>query len=100
MMRVVDWSNDAARDFDDAIEFITTESDVAAMLVANRILTAVDLLAEIPTGRRGRVGGTYEKPVQKTPYIVAYSLTNTSVTILRIIHSARDWPQDQWPDDA
>ena len=66
-------------------------------------MKAVSNLGEIPTGRPGRVVGTYEKVVARTPYIVAYSLQQTSddedtLTVLRVIHGARDWPQGGWPD--
>jgi plasmid stabilization system protein ParE len=50
------------------------------------------------------MSNTYEKVVIGSPYIVAYSLgTHTHgtsiVTILRLIHGARDWTADRWPDE-
>jgi plasmid stabilization system protein ParE len=53
------------------------------------------------TGRPGRVGGTYEKPVTRLPYIIAYAIDlvagRETVVILRVIHGARDWQLDEWP---
>jgi plasmid stabilization system protein ParE len=54
------------------------------------------------TGRKGRVGGTYEKPVPRLPYIMAYALStladgSEAVVILRVIHGVRNWPEDEWP---
>lgn len=64
---------------------------------------AVDRLAAMPTGRKGRVSGTYEKPVSGLPYIIAYALGDEpkgheTVTILRIVHNARNWPEESCPE--
>jgi toxin ParE1/3/4 len=54
------------------------------------------------TGRIGRVSGTYEKVVGGLPYVIAYAITDRAgreaVTILRVIHGARDWPDEDWPE--
>jgi toxin ParE1/3/4 len=96
-MRAVYWSNDALDELDRAIAYIAKESPRAAMLVVDRIAASVDLPAQYPSGRPGRVTGTYEKPVQRTPYILSYAISETRLTILRVIHGSRDWPQDAWP---
>jgi addiction module RelE/StbE family toxin len=96
-MRNVEWSSDALADFDDIVSYINNENPVAASKMADRILNAIDNLADFPTGHQGRVVGTYEKLVQKTAYIVAYSIGDRAVYILRIIHGARDWPEGEWP---
>lgn len=100
MTRRIEWSAEAGRDFVNAMGYIALENEAASRRVAFRILTAIDHLGDQPTGRPGRVKGTYEKVVQKTSYIIAYSLTATSVNIVRIIHAARDWPDDGWPTEA
>jgi toxin ParE1/3/4 len=52
------------------------------------------LLAKNPEmGRPGRVPGTRELVVPKTPFIVPYRLVGNTVQILRIFHSARRWPE-------
>ncbi len=55
------------------------------------------------TGRRGRVDGTYEKSIAGLPYIMAYVLARQGdrevVSILRVIHTARNWPDEKWPAD-
>ena len=54
------------------------------------------------TGRPGRVAGSYEKRVTRLPYVAAYAVTDRAeleiVSVLRVIHTARDWPDDQWPE--
>ena len=59
-------------------------------------------LGEMATGRPGRRSGTYEKVVTRLPYILAYALRpdpdlGESVVILRVVHTARDWPGDGGP---
>lgn len=98
-MRQVVWSTDALDDLDAVIEYIAFDSPKSASLVVDRIEAAADLLAEVPAGRPGRVAGTYEKLVLRTPYIMTYRLTDTALTIVRIIHASRDWPDNEWPGE-
>jgi toxin ParE1/3/4 len=99
-MRAVEWSAEALDDFDCQINFIALSSKKNATLVADRIEKAIALLQFAPTGRFGRIEGTYEKPVSKTSHIIAYHVTtNGSIAIARIIHAARDWPPGNWPEE-
>jgi toxin ParE1/3/4 len=43
-------------------------------------------------GRNGRIGGTRELVLAPLPYIVVYRVTTDSVEIIRIYHSAQNWP--------
>nr|WP_312884402.1 type II toxin-antitoxin system RelE/ParE family toxin [Rhizobium laguerreae] len=56
-------------------------------------------LGEFATGRPGRITGTYEKSLTRLPYIISYELRSIagreSVVILRVIHTARDWPAEE-----
>ncbi len=96
-MRSIEWSNDALDDFDDAMGYLARESPAAADTVAERLLDAIDMLADMPTGRQGRVRGTYERFVPHTSYVVAYAVSERTITILRVIHAKRDWPAGEWP---
>ncbi len=45
---------------------------------------------------------TYEKVVTSLPNGLAYAISGVSdggatITILHVIHGARDWPIDEWP---
>jgi plasmid stabilization system protein ParE len=75
--RVV-WSRDALDEFGGLVEYIAYDDPLAALGVADRIDEAIVRLAEMPTGRKGRVSGTYEKSVTGLPYIIAYSLSDES----------------------
>ena len=101
MTRAVEWSRDALDDLKAQIAYIAAENPAAAQRVADRLRTTAGSLGEMPTGRPGRVAGTYEKSVTGLRYIIAYALTRRGdreiLSILRVIHTARDWPDDEWP---
>ena len=40
----------------------------------------------------GRVPGTRELVIPRSPYIVPYRLQRTTIQILRVYHGARRWP--------
>jgi toxin ParE1/3/4 len=100
-MRPVVWSQAARRDYLDILRYVAEENPVAAERVADAIEKAGNDLGDFATGRHGRVTGTYEKVVHGLPYTIAYALTPQGarelVSILRVIHAARDWPAEEWP---
>lgn len=96
-MRSLLWSAAALDDFESAIARIAADDRVAARRIAAAIDRAARLLAERPIGRPGRVTGTYEKTVSGLPWIIAYTLDGDRLVVLRVIHSARDWPKGGWP---
>jgi len=97
--RQVFWSAAALDDFDAAIARIASEDTAAAYRVADAIDRAARLLGDRAIGRPGRVNGTYEKSVTSLPWIIAYALDDAGarLVVLRVIHSARDWPRGSWP---
>jgi hypothetical protein len=44
-------------------------------------------------GRNGRVAGTRELVIPKTPFLVPYRVNGQSLEILRIYHAAQRWPE-------
>jgi toxin ParE1/3/4 len=98
-VRRVQWSNSARADLLAQIEHIARDDPAAARRVAAALRATGDALGEFATGHPGRVAGTYEKSVQRLPYIIAYALTDhdSAVSILRVIHTSRDWRDEDWP---
>lgn len=91
-MRLI-WSKAAARDLEDLAAYIARDSEQAAQLVENRIHAAAKLLLRISgAGRPGRVGGTRELVVFRTPYILVYRHDSGCIRIVRVYHGARRWP--------
>lgn len=102
MSRTVHWTRAALDDLKAQIEYIAADNVDAAEKVAARLSATAAALGEMATGRPGRVSGTYEKSVSRLPYIVAYEFGTEGgkevVWILRVIHTARDWPPENWPE--
>jgi toxin ParE1/3/4 len=102
-VRDVVWSQDALDDMDSMAAYIAADNPAAALKVLGRIEQAAEKLGQMAIGRRGRVTGTYERPLSGLPYIIAYALQTLPsgrerVVILRVIHTARNWPKESWPD--
>lgn len=101
-MRDVVWSEDALDDLDELVTYIATDNPAAADKVLDRIELTAGRLGRLAIGRSGRVQGTYEKSVVGLPYIIAYAIRSLprgmeQVVILRVIHTARNWPKGEWP---
>jgi toxin ParE1/3/4 len=97
--RRIAWSVRAAADYHAQLEYIAEQDPFNADAVDQRIMAAIEKLAESPMGRPGRVAGTYEKTIVKTGLVVAYALGEGSITIIRIIHARRNWLPGEWPQD-
>ena len=101
MTRNVVWSQDALKDITAQAIYIAKDNKKAALRVANAIKDAGDRLGAFSTGRPGRFEGTYEKSLAGLPYVIVYALSGTDAgevtMILRVIHTAQDWPKGGWP---
>ena len=101
MKRPVIWSRSALDDLKAQVAYIAAENPAAALRVADVIRATATALSEIPTGRPGRVTDTYEKSVTRLPYIIAYAISSSpageAIAIVRVIHTARDWREEDWP---
>jgi toxin ParE1/3/4 len=88
------WSPEAVQDVIALRAYIGEDNSAAAQRTALRIVETVEqLLAANPEiGRPGRVPGTRELIVARTPYIVPYRLHRDTLEILRVFHGARRWP--------
>jgi toxin ParE1/3/4 len=99
--RTVVWSRAALDDLKAQIGFIARDNPAAARSIAARIRKTGEQLAEYATGHPGRVSGTYEKSVHGLPFILAYSVERggpkDTMVILHVIHTSRNWPDEEWP---
>ena len=91
----LEWSALAMSDRAAIFDYIEGDSPRAAIVVDERIRTQVEALAKFPeSGRPGRIEGTRELVVQRTPYIAAYRIVGDTVRILRVLHGAQRWPDE------
>lgn len=92
-MRVV-WTRQAKDDLRAAGLWIAQDSPQAAVAVVQRIRRSAATLGQQPgLGRPGRVEGTRELVVARTPYLVPYRVAADRIEVLAVFHAARDWPE-------
>lgn len=90
----LEWSVFAQADREVIFEAIEADSPHAAITVDDRMRKHVEGLMQFPEiGWPGRIEGTRELVIQRTPYIAAYRITGNTVRILRVLHGARLWPE-------
>lgn len=92
MLRL-EWATPAADQFEHAQDHYHALNPRAATLMARRILEAVERLRVHPAaGRTGRVPGTREWVVDRTPYLLVYRVHADVLQILHVWHEAQDRP--------
>jgi plasmid stabilization system protein ParE len=92
------WSERAAKDFEDILDFIGHENPVNARLVRDRILKSVANLEFFSLGQPGP-NGTLKLYIPKTSYFVIFRRDNNGdIGIRAFVHAARDWHELDWGD--
>ncbi len=90
----VRWLRRALRNLESIYEYMEKDNPEAAQKVIMKIRVGVNKLADFPlSGRSGRVESTRELIIGNTPYIVIYRVKSNAVEILRVLHSARQFPE-------
>jgi toxin ParE1/3/4 len=98
--RRVIWAPKARQDLFDCFDCILADHPPNAYRVRERILKRVTSLSDMPTGRPGRVFGTFEIHVPKTSMIICYELPDKdTLHVLRLIHAKRNWEEGKWPEE-
>jgi toxin ParE1/3/4 len=89
------WSPESIRDLIALRAYIAEPDPASAKRVALHILYCVEhLLSENPKlGHAGRVPGTRELVIPKTPYLVPYRVRGLTIEVVRVYHSSRRWPE-------
>ena len=89
------WSPEAIEDLNSIRSYIADDNPAAARAVVLQIVQNIQrLLPDHPQmGRPGRVPGTRELVIPKTPFIVPYRLQSNVIQVLRVYHGARRWPE-------
>jgi toxin ParE1/3/4 len=91
----IEWSAFALADRDAIFDYVEAESPRAAVVIDDRIRRHLEQLRQFPkSGRPGRIEGTRELVIDRTPYIAAYQILGDKVRILRVLHGARLWPEE------
>lgn len=91
-MLTVEWSTPASKDFLAIIEYISDQNPQAAQRLKDEVQQRITQLPNHPKlYKPGRVEGTREIVVLPN-YLVVYRETGMTISILRILHAARQWP--------
>jgi toxin ParE1/3/4 len=89
------WSEFASADREGIFDYLVERNPGAALMVDERIEESIERLLQFPEiGRTGRVSGTRELVISDTPYIAAYRIKDQEITVLRVLHGARLWPDE------
>lgn len=87
------WSPKALLQLEGLWNFIANDSEAAADSVVQRIFESVDLLKTQPEmGRPGRLAGTRELVVPRTPYFLVYRIRRGGIELIAVLHGSQRWP--------
>lgn len=91
-VRVLEWRETARQDLLAIVGYIADDNPGAAQLLKDDIEAGAARLLEYPQlYKAGRVPGTREMIVRAN-YIVVYAENEQTISILRVLHAARQWP--------
>lgn len=89
----VEWTPAAEASLLAIARYIAVDDPGAALAIYEEIRRQVGNLAEHPEiGRPGRVLGTRELVINRTPFIAAYRVKQGVVTVLSVLHGKQRWP--------
>jgi len=95
---IVRWLKTARNNRFEQLGYIAADNPTAAARVDEEIERQTDLLAQFPKmGREGRVNGTRELVINRSPYIVVYRVKEDRIEIIRLLHGAQRWPKPATP---
>lgn len=90
---IIRWLPQAHRNRLAQLDYIAQDNPLAAIGQDEQIERQVNMLADHPKmGRPGRVAGTRELVVSSTPFVVIYRLQAQHIEVIRLLHSAQQWP--------
>jgi toxin ParE1/3/4 len=89
---VLEWRQAAREDLLAIIDYISDDNPAAAQALKDEIEGKVSRLLEHPKlYRSGRIPDTREMVVHRS-YVVIYTEDKTTISILRVLHGAQQWP--------
>lgn len=87
------WFESAKSDRRSRYAYIAMDSPQAAERIEDEIDRRTDMFDQFPTlGRKGRVPGTRELVINRSPFVLIFRVRKARIEILRILHGAQRWP--------
>jgi len=93
---IIAWLPEANRNRFAQLDYIAQANPLAAADQDEEIEHQVDMLLQHPKmGRPGRIKGTRELVISRTPFIAVYRLKGTQrIEIVRLFHGSQQWPPE------
>jgi plasmid stabilization system protein ParE len=87
----------ALAELDEILHFVAERSPLGAAHVEARLRRAFDLIARHPEAaqRLEQRPDVRRLPLARFPYVIYYEVAQDQVTVLRILHGAREQPWDE-----
>jgi len=90
---ILSWDERAFAQVVEAVEYIALSNQTAADQLRHALDRTIEQLLRFPlSGREGRVPGTRELRVGRTPFLVVYRVEGERIRVLRFVHGAREYP--------
>jgi addiction module RelE/StbE family toxin len=87
------WTATAADDLQHIADYLFEKTPENAAQLIRKIYDAPSKLKEFPNlGRSGKKQGTRELLLPPLPYVLVDKVADDILHIVRILHSAQDWP--------
>jgi toxin ParE1/3/4 len=85
------WLGTAVRNRFEQLDYIAQDNPSAAVSLDEEIERQTDIHPLM--GREGRVKGTRELVIGRSPFIAVYRVRKKRIEVLRILHGAQQWPK-------
>jgi len=87
------WTDAAVDDLERIADYLFEQTPAHAERLAFQIYDAPQALLQFPLrGRAGRKPGTREFILPSIPYLLVYTVSDTLIHIVRILHGSQRWP--------
>ena len=92
-LKTIAWLPVASTQRFEQLDYIAQDNPLAAMSQDEEIEHQVDMLMQHPQmGRPGRLRGTRELVISRTPFIAIYRVKGRRIEVIRMLHSSQQWP--------
>lgn len=88
-------STTAQRQIANHIAYIQARNPDAAQRLYTALVAGMERLLDHPyMGRPGRVTGTRELYLDRTPYVVIYRVLDDQIAVAHVVHVRQQWPPE------
>ena len=87
------WFSAAVRDRLQHLDYISEHDPSASLRIDEQISQQLQLLSRHPLmGRTGRVSGTRELVIARSPFLLVHRMHSNEIQVVRMLHGAQQWP--------